>query len=90
MAERAGVTMCYGSDLLGQLHDRQLHELRLRGTVLPPAQVVRAATCNCERLFCMVVSMHGGAARMHLPLWRAFAHSRLSVRCLTDTCVRRG
>ena len=53
LAHEAGVIMCYGSDLLGDLHSWQLSEFRLRGAVLPAAEVVKAATVNCARLFGM-------------------------------------
>lgn len=36
VAAAAGVTQCYGSDLLGELHRHQLGEFALRARVLPP------------------------------------------------------
>lgn len=53
IASEAGVTMCFGSDLLGALHSRQLEEFAIRGKVLPARQVVEAATINCAKLFGM-------------------------------------
>ena len=36
VARQKGVTMCYGSDLLGELHGEQLGEFAIRSAVLPP------------------------------------------------------
>ena len=47
---RAGVTMAYGSDLLGELHRHQSEEFVIRGRVLPAIEVVRAATINAAEL----------------------------------------
>ncbi|KAI7840056.1 hypothetical protein COHA_006187 [Chlorella ohadii] len=51
LAHSKGIPMCYGSDLLGELHAHQLGEFALRARVLPPVELVRAATVNCARLF---------------------------------------
>jgi imidazolonepropionase-like amidohydrolase len=40
----AGVSMAYGTDLLGWMHQDQLDEFRLRAQVLPVAEVLRSAT----------------------------------------------
>lgn len=53
MAHRAGVTMAYGTDLLGAMHRRQLSEFALRSGVVPAADLVRAATINGARLMRM-------------------------------------
>lgn len=45
IAKRAGVSMAYGTDLLGELQHYQCEEFRLRGGVLAPADVIRSATC---------------------------------------------
>ncbi len=50
MAYRAGVPMAYGTDLLGVMHRRQLTEFSLRKEVIPPADLVRAATINGAKL----------------------------------------
>ena len=50
LAHRAGVPMAYGTDLLGRMHARQLDEFRLRAEVVPPVDLVRAATVNGARL----------------------------------------
>lgn len=49
----AGVPMAYGSDLLGGLHHRQSDEFVIRGRVLPPIEVIRAATCVAAELLGM-------------------------------------
>ena len=53
MAYKGGVKMAYGTDLLGQMHRRQLHEFALRGQVIPAADVLRQATCQAAELFRM-------------------------------------
>lgn len=50
LAYRAGVPMAYGTDLLGIMHRRQLTEFQLRAEVVPPPDLVRAATTNAARL----------------------------------------
>jgi len=44
MAYRAGVPMAYGTDLLGDMHYRQLTEFELRSAVVPAADLLRSAT----------------------------------------------
>lgn len=50
MAQKAGVTMAYGTDLLGAIHRRQASEFEHRADVVPAADLVRAATINAARL----------------------------------------
>lgn len=50
MAYRGGVKMAYGTDLLGQMHRRQLDEFAIRGAIIPAIEVLRAATCNAADL----------------------------------------
>ncbi|KAJ5141775.1 hypothetical protein N7526_002770 [Penicillium atrosanguineum] len=50
IAAEAGVTMCYGSDLLGPLGSAQTHEFALRSQVLKPLQVLRSATINPAKM----------------------------------------
>lgn len=50
IASDAGVTMCYGSDLLGPLGSAQTHEFALRSQVLKPIQVLRSATINPAKM----------------------------------------
>lgn len=50
IASDAGVTMCYGSDLLGPLGSAQTHEFALRSRVLKPIQVLRSATINPAKM----------------------------------------
>ncbi|PSR77155.1 amidohydrolase [Coniella lustricola] len=49
-AHEAGVTICYGTDLLGPLGQAQTHEFALRAQVLPSLEVLRSATVNAARL----------------------------------------
>ena len=51
-AHRAGVKLCYGTDLLGGMHRHQLREFRIRGHVQPAIDVIRAATVNAAELLC--------------------------------------
>lgn len=53
LADRHGVNICYGSDLLGDMHDQQLREFALRGRVQSAKSILRSATWNCARLFRM-------------------------------------
>ncbi|MCS6853237.1 MAG: amidohydrolase family protein [Elioraea sp.] len=46
----AGLTMAFGTDLLGPLHDRQGEEFLLRRDVLPAIEVIRSATVHAARL----------------------------------------
>lgn len=49
-AHDAGVTICYGTDLLGPLGQAQTREFSLRSQVLSPVAVLRSATVNAARL----------------------------------------
>ena len=46
MAYSGGVKMAYGTDLLGQMHRRQLDEFAIRGEIIPAIDILQAATCN--------------------------------------------
>jgi imidazolonepropionase-like amidohydrolase len=46
LADAAGVTMCYGSDLLGSLQSRQTKEFVLRRNALSSLKVLQSATVN--------------------------------------------
>lgn len=50
VASDAGVTMCYGSDLLGPLGSAQTHEFALRSQVLTSLQVLQSATINPAKM----------------------------------------
>lgn len=50
IADAAGVTMCYGTDLLGPLQIRQTGEFALRRRVLSPLKVLQSATVNAAKL----------------------------------------
>ncbi|RDW68544.1 hypothetical protein BP5796_09201 [Coleophoma crateriformis] len=50
-AHSAGVTICYGTDLLGPLGVSQSKEFSLRSQVLSSAEVLKSATVNPARMF---------------------------------------
>ncbi|KAL1862444.1 hypothetical protein VTK73DRAFT_6885 [Phialemonium thermophilum] len=49
-ADDAGVTMCFGTDLLGPMCHLQTHEFAIRSEVLSAAQILKMATVNAARL----------------------------------------
>jgi imidazolonepropionase-like amidohydrolase len=51
IASDAGVTICYGTDLLGPLGQAQTREFALRSQVLSPLAVLQSATINPARMF---------------------------------------
>jgi len=48
--QAAGLPMAYGSDLLGEMHQHQSGEFRLRARLLPAMDVLRSATTLAARL----------------------------------------
>ena len=50
IADAAGVTLCYGTDLLGPLQIRQTGEFSLRGQVLSALKVLQSATVNAAKM----------------------------------------
>jgi imidazolonepropionase-like amidohydrolase len=51
LAREAGVAMGFGTDLLGEAHERQLRELGIRAEALPAVEILRSATLvNAEIL----------------------------------------
>jgi imidazolonepropionase-like amidohydrolase len=50
MAVDVGVTVCFGTDLLGPMHFAQSKEFSVRSKVLTPIQILRSATINAARL----------------------------------------
>ena len=50
MAQRGGVNIVYGSDLLGGMHPHQLEEFTIRSEVQPNIDVIRSATTTVARL----------------------------------------
>lgn len=50
IAHEAGVPMAFGSDLLGECHDQQANELRIRADVLGNQAALRAATTVAARV----------------------------------------
>ena len=53
MADRAGVSIAYGTDLLGAMHPFQNREFKIRAEVQAPASILRAATVTAARLLRM-------------------------------------
>lgn len=53
LAHRGGVDIAYGSDLVGELQDRQLDEFLIRAQVQPPRELIRSATTVAARLLGM-------------------------------------
>ncbi|WP_342362189.1 amidohydrolase family protein [Terrarubrum flagellatum] len=64
--KQAGLTMAYGSDLLGEMHRHQSEEFVIRGRVLPAIEVIRSATVHAAKL----LRQEG-----HLGTLRAGAHA---------------
>lgn len=50
LAYHSGVKLVYGTDLLGDMHRRQLDEFTIRAEVIPPIDIIRSATCNAADL----------------------------------------
>jgi imidazolonepropionase-like amidohydrolase len=50
---RTGVTMAYGTDLLGEMHRHQSEEFVIRGRVLPAIEVIRSTTVHAAELIGM-------------------------------------
>lgn len=50
IATEAGVTICFGTDLLGPLHYAQSHEFGLRAQVQTPFEIIQSATVNAARM----------------------------------------
>ena len=50
IARDAGVEVGFGTDLLGETHDQQSREFRIRSEVLSPAEVIRSATLTNARI----------------------------------------
>ncbi len=50
---RAGLTMAFGTDLLGEMHRHQSEEFVIRGRVLPAIEVIRSTTMHAAKLLRM-------------------------------------
>jgi len=50
---RAGLTMAFGTDLLGEMHRHQSEEFVIRGRVLPAIEVIRSTTMHAAELLGM-------------------------------------
>jgi imidazolonepropionase-like amidohydrolase len=51
LASEKGVSVCFGTDLLGPLGEAQMHEFLLRAKVLSSLEVLRSATITPARMF---------------------------------------
>ncbi|MBX9595577.1 MAG: amidohydrolase family protein, partial [Roseomonas sp.] len=51
--QRAGLTMAFGTDLLGEMHRHQSEEFVIRGRVLPAMEVIRSTTVHAAKLLRM-------------------------------------
>ena len=51
--QRAGLTMAFGTDLLGGMHRHQSEEFVIRGRVLPAIEVIRSTTMHAAKLLRM-------------------------------------
>jgi imidazolonepropionase-like amidohydrolase len=49
----AGLTMAFGTDLLGEMHRHQSEEFVIRGRVLPAIEVIRSTTMHAAKLLRM-------------------------------------
>ncbi len=50
---RAGLTMAFGTDLLGEMHRHQSEEFVIRAQVLPAIEVIRSTTAHAAKLLRM-------------------------------------
>ncbi|HTD77126.1 MAG TPA: amidohydrolase family protein [Chloroflexota bacterium] len=50
LADRAGVQIAFGTDLLGPMHAHQSREFTIRAQVQPPDAIIRSATTTAARL----------------------------------------
>jgi imidazolonepropionase-like amidohydrolase len=53
LAINAGVSIAYGTDLLGAMHRHQSREFAIRGEIQAPIDVIRSATITAARMFQM-------------------------------------
>ncbi|GLI62424.1 hypothetical protein VaNZ11_005037 [Volvox africanus] len=57
IASKSGLSVCFGSDLLGDMHSAQALEFELRSRVLSSPAILRSATVTCAWLFGMQNSL---------------------------------
>ncbi|KAF7557445.1 hypothetical protein G7Z17_g631 [Cylindrodendrum hubeiense] len=50
IAHDAGVTICFGSDLIAGMHQFQRKEFTIRSQVLPALAILQSATVNCAKM----------------------------------------
>ena len=66
--KKAGLTMAYGSDLLGEMHKYQSEEFVIRGRALPAHEVIASATHIAAKLLKMEGLIGTVAAGAHADL----------------------
>ncbi|WP_292451509.1 amidohydrolase family protein [Mesorhizobium sp.] len=82
--QSAGVTMGYGSDLLGQMHGHQSEEFLLRGRVLKPRDVIRSATVDAARVLNMEGLIGTIAPGAHADLIAVYGNPLKDLAILSD------
>lgn len=50
IADEAGITMCFGTDLLGSMTQFESHEFAIRSQVLSPVKILQSATTNAAKM----------------------------------------
>ncbi|WP_370464289.1 amidohydrolase family protein [Mesorhizobium sp.] len=84
MLQSAGVTMGYGSDLLGQMQGHQSEEFLLRGRVLKPRDVIRSATVDAARVLNMEGLIGTIAPGAHADLIAVYGNPLKDLAILSD------
>ncbi|TIR98868.1 MAG: amidohydrolase family protein, partial [Mesorhizobium sp.] len=82
MLQSAGVTMGYGSDLLGQMQGHQSEEFLLRGRVLKPRDV--SATVDAARVLNMEGLIGTIAPGAHADLIAVYGNPLKDLAILSD------
>ncbi len=84
MADRAGVQIAYGTDLLGAMHVFQNREFKIRAEVQSPASILRAATVTAAQLLRMAGQVGVVAPGAHADLLIVDANPLKDIGVLAD------
>ncbi len=84
MADRAGVQIAYGTDLLGAMHVFQNREFKIRAEVQSPASILRAATVTAAQLLRMAGQVGVVAPGAHADLLIVDANPLEDIGVLAD------
>ena len=84
MADRAGVQIAYGTDLLGAMHVFQNREFKIRVEVQSPASILRAATVTAAQLLRMAGQVGVVAPGAHADLLIVDANPLEDIGVLAD------